>query len=164
MLLCVRFAGALRAECRLPLYKREAKGEKAMLRSTTATLQSLKGVSPWSRRPMGLHGGSLPPFLTRGQLAKARRFNDPSRVSHRSHLILKKCPHCTRSQMFPIEQRHYFHTCCEQFEMKETGSVAEAMKLHMGLQDEVRRWDFASMKPKCNPSRPKPKGRSKVAK
>jgi hypothetical protein len=67
-------------------------------------------------------------------------------------------------RMVPLRNRSHFYTCCETFTMKPMGSMKQVSDRIYKLRNLNRIWDVENERPFSNPTRARPKGRSKLKK
>lgn len=127
----------------------------------------IHAMSPWRRRPSGLTPNSNPEFVHPGYFRNTHmRLNpdDTTRLIKPNHVLLKMCRNCNRTRAIKLSEREHFHTCCEGVVMKIVGSMKSVMDKAHGMSVLHRQWDVENDRAWSNPTRPRPKGRSKFKK
>jgi hypothetical protein len=137
----------------------------SLMKCSSATF-ALSTFTPWKRRPSGLTRNATPQFVHVGRFKTYKRQNpdDPTRLLNSSHVLVATCPLCNRSRFIPSSKKNYFFTCCEGVALKPRGNMRDSLNKAATLEDNDRKWDFEHSRPRCNPHRPRPKGRSKFKK
>lgn len=127
----------------------------------------ITAFNPWKHRPSGLQIHSRPQMVHPGHhRGHYRRQNpdDPTGLLKPSHVLLKRCPACKRTQFVPLVERSVFHTCCEGVVMRDYTNMKAVMEAEHKLRVAHRQWDVETDRPRSNAHRPRPKGRSKLKK
>ncbi|EPY30052.1 hypothetical protein STCU_01002 [Strigomonas culicis] len=139
-----------------------------MLRFSRVVLKyKVNAFNPWKRRPGGLNLYGRPQMVNpahfRGE-HKRKNPDDPTQLLKTSHIILKRCRVCKRTQFVPLAEKDFYHTCCEGQTMKFYADMRTVLNSEQKLLAATRQWDFENDRPWSNPHRPRPKGRSKLKK
>jgi hypothetical protein len=127
----------------------------------------IQAFSPWKRRPSGLVRNSNPEFVHPGAFRRQHgRLNpeDTTRLIKPSHMLVKHCSSCNRTKLIPLQERDYFHTCCEGRVMKIKTTMQGIMDKARNMETLHRQWDIENDRAWSNATRPRPKGRSKFKK
>lgn len=143
-------------------------GNRCSYHTTDGLLKArVTSFSPWKQRPGGLQRHSRPqmvhPHHFRGTY-RGQNMDDPTQLLSPKHVIVKRCSECKRTLFVKLAEKDYFHTCCEGVPMKQITTMAKVMDADHRLTQTLRQWDVESDRPWSRPHKPKPKGRSKLAK
>ncbi|CAD2222514.1 hypothetical protein AGDE_01247 [Angomonas deanei] len=127
----------------------------------------ITAFNPWKRRPGGLNLYGRPQMVSPSHFRKGYKKanpDDPTALLKPSHVILKRCRVCKRTKFIKFSEKDHFHTCCEGQPMKVYTNMRDVMNAERRLVDLTRQWDVENDRPRSNPHRPRPKGRSKLSK